>query len=111
MSRSEWMARVAIKSQRSPHTTTSADPICGEGLTESATMLTIANVEGMRNRCDLPESSIGGQTTCIVCMKMEKTHLAVPCGHQSVCFECSKQLQDCPYCRESVQAWVKVHVV
>ena len=32
----------------------------------------------------LPESTIGGDTTCIVCMVHPKSHIAVPCGHQSL---------------------------
>ena len=29
----------------------------------------------------VPESTIGGETTCIVCMARPKSHIAVPCGH------------------------------
>ena len=97
-------AHVVMESQ---HTTMTFEP----NSYESTTMLTMANVESTHNRCDLPNSSIGGQTTCIVCMEMEKTHLAVPCGHQTVCFKCSKKFRECPYCRESVHAWVHVRVV
>lgn len=57
------------------------------------------------------ESSIGGQTTCIVCMVGLKSHLAVPCGHQSVCADCSVELKQCPYCRAPVQLWVQARVV
>ena len=57
------------------------------------------------------ESSIGGMSTCIVCMTHDKTHLAYPCdGHQCVCEECSKALKTCPYCRIAVAAWVHVRV-
>lgn len=59
----------------------------------------------------IPESSVGGETTCIICMTNPKTHLAAPCGHQCVCSICSTKLQECPYCREPVAMWVKIHLV
>jgi hypothetical protein len=73
--------------------------------------LTLADVGNLTGREDVPESSIGGQTTCIVCMTGLKSHLAVPCGHQSVCATCSAKMQECPYCRQPVQLWVQQRMV
>lgn len=60
---------------------------------------------------DIAESSIGGDTTCIVCFAGNKSHIAVPCGHQSICESCAKQLKECPYCRTSVTMWMQIRVV
>jgi hypothetical protein len=60
------------------------------------------------NHC---ESTIGGTTTCIVCFTGEKTHTAVPCGHQCACRQCSNKLKTCPYCRQSVSLWMHVRIV
>ena len=57
------------------------------------------------------ESTVGGDTTCIICMTNPKTHLAAPCGHQYVCCVCSYKLEQCPYCREPAIMWVKHHMV
>ena len=60
------------------------------------------------------ESTIGGQTSCIICMSNEKTHLAVPCGHQCVCEACSQKAQvqqKCPYCCQDVIMWVQQRIV
>ena len=73
--------------------------------------LTLADVGNLTGRNDAPESTIGGQTTCIVCMVGAKTHLAVPCGHQSVCADCAGRIRECPYCREPVQLWVQQRLV
>eukprot|EP00964_Phaeocystis_antarctica_P059190 scaffold35139_cov60-Phaeocystis_antarctica.AAC.1 len=43
-------------------------------------------------------------------MAHPKSHLAVPCGHQSVCGICAERMQCCPYCRAPVQQWVHVRV-
>jgi hypothetical protein len=58
-----------------------------------------------------PESTIGGQTTFIVCMTGPKSHIAVPCGHQSVRDACSAKIPKCPYCRAPVQLWMHARVV
>ena len=60
-----------------------------------------------------PESTLGGQSTCIVCFDGDKSHVAAPCGHQCVCGPCSskKELEECPICRAPVAMWLKVRVV
>ena len=58
-----------------------------------------------------PESSIGGQTTCIICMVNPKSHAAVPCGHQTTCAGCSAQCAECPICRAPITQWLQVLVV
>ena len=73
--------------------------------------MTLSEAGDITARNDAPESSIGGQTTCIVCMIGLKSHIAVPCGHQSVCITCSAKMETCPYCREPVQMWMQARVV
>ena len=75
--------------------------------------LTLADVGNITGRVhdEAPESTLGGQTTCIVCMVGPKSHLAVPCGHQLACERCAAKMKICPYCRESVQLWVMARVV
>jgi len=73
--------------------------------------LTLADVGGLTRRADPPESTVGGETTCIVCMANPKTHLAVPCGHHCACDFCADQMNQCPYCREPVNLWVRHRMV
>jgi hypothetical protein len=75
--------------------------------------LTLADVGNINGRVhdEAPESTIGGQTTCIVCMVGPKSHLAVPCGHQLACERCTAKMKICPYCREPVQFWLMARVV
>lgn len=58
-----------------------------------------------------PESTIGGQTTCIVCFEGEKTHLNAACGHQCVCETCAAMISECPCCRVAVDRWIRVRVM
>ena len=74
-------------------------------------VLTLADVGDITGRNAIPESSLGGVTTCIVCMAHPKSHLAVPCGHQSICGTCAERMQLCPYCRAPVQVWVQARMV
>ena len=80
---------------------------------EKKSIKTVANVSNLTKQVhdDIPESSVGEDSTCIVCMVDSKSHLAVPCGHQLACKECSTKLNICPICRESVQQWIMVRVV
>ena len=58
----------------------------------------------------VPESTIGGQTTCIVCFVNLKSHAAVPCGHQCACGDCARQMRECPVCRTPAREWMQVRV-
>ena len=70
----------------------------------------LADVQFDTGRPEVPESTIGGQTTCIICFSSPKSHAAVPCGHQCVCADCSARLKKCPVCRDPVQMWMHVRV-
>jgi len=74
-------------------------------------VLTLADVGDIGGHNNAPESTLGGETTCIVCFVHSKTHLAAPCGHQCVCGPCAEQMQHCPYCRAPVQLWVQARMV
>ena len=64
----------------------------------SPAVLALADAGDITGRAAVPESTIGGETTCIVCMARPKSHIAVPCGHLCVCGVCAERMQDCPYC-------------
>ena len=76
----------------------------------SATVTSLADAQFSTGRPEPPESTIGGQSTCIVCFTNPKSHLAVPCGHQCACGDCSARMQDCPVCRSPVREWIHVRV-
>ena len=77
----------------------------------SPAVLALADAGDITGRAAVPESTIGGETTCIVCMARPKSHIAVPCGHLCVCGVCAERMQDCPYCRGPVQQWMHARVV
>ena len=73
----------------------------------------LAHAQFDAGRPEAPESTIGGQATCIVCFTGPKSHIAVPCGHQCACGECSAQMKECPVCRIPLlpaQMWMRVRV-
>ena len=74
------------------------------------TVTSLADAQFSTGRPEVPESTIGGQSTCIVCFTNPKSHVAVPCGHQCACGHCSALMQECPVCRRLVQTWVHVHM-
>ncbi|KOO21430.1 serine threonine-protein phosphatase 6 regulatory ankyrin repeat subunit c-like protein [Chrysochromulina tobinii] len=84
-----------------------------EGLMQAERPLTLADVGNITGRVhdEAPESTLGGQTTCIVCMMGPKSHLAVPCGHQLACERCTANMKICPFCRTPVQLWVMARLV
>ena len=73
-------------------------------------VVSLADARFETGRPEVPESTIGGQTTCIVCFTNPKSHIAVPCGHQCVCGDCSALMEACPVCRKPTLMWMHVHV-
>lgn len=67
--------------------------------------------EGSGSAHATPESTVGGQTSCIVCFTGEKTHIGVPCGHQCLCDSCASRSKRCPYCMVDVGMWMRARLV
>ena len=70
----------------------------------------LADAQFDTGRPEVPESTIGGQTTCTVCFVNPKSHAAVPCGHQCACGDCSAKMKESPICRNPAQMWMHVRV-
>ena len=73
----------------------------------------LADAQFSTGRPEPPESTVGGQSTCIICFTNIKSHIAVPCGHQCACGDCSAQMKECPVCRIPLlpaQMWMRVRV-
>ena len=87
-----------------------APPSAPAPAAEGLTLADVGNITG-RVHDEAPESTTGGQTTCIVCMVGPKSHLAVPCGHQLACERCTASMKICPYCRTPVQCWLMARLV
>ena len=64
--------------------------------------VSLADARFDTGRPAVPESTLGGETTCIICFARPKSHAAMPCGHQCACGPCSERMPACPYCREPV---------
>ena len=79
-------------------------------VTKAVQFISLSDATSFNSREEV-ESSIGGQSTCIVCFTRPKEMLAMPCLHQAVCEECSSRLAQCPYCRTDVASWVKPRLV
>ena len=106
--RLEDEARRATEEPAPPAGST-GDPLPTEEQPVAALSLADANFD--TGRAAVPESTMGGESTCIVCFTRPKTHVAGPCGHQCVCGPCSDRLQLCPYCREPVVMWIATRIV
>ena len=68
--------------------------------------VSLADARFDTGRPAVPESTLGGETTCIICFARPKSHAAMPCGHQCACCPCSERMPACPYCREPVLLWI-----
>jgi hypothetical protein len=89
-----------------------AAPVALNSLPPPPTAITVSLADAHFNtgRLEAPESTIGGQTTCIVCFVNPKSHAAVPCGHQCACADCSAQMTECPVCRKTALMWMQVRM-
>ncbi|EOD35463.1 hypothetical protein EMIHUDRAFT_201574 [Emiliania huxleyi CCMP1516] len=80
------------------------DPLPAEE--QPVATLSLADAGFDTGRAAVPESTLGGETTCIVCFTRPKDHVAIPCGHQCACAECSAKMEQCPICRQAVLVWM-----
>ena len=75
--------------------------------TPSQVRVSLAEASFDTGRAEVPESTIGGDTTCIVCFENPKTHPSAlwPCA------QCSTKMKQCPYCRAPATLWVQARLV
>ncbi|GFR78664.1 leucine-rich repeat and sterile alpha motif-containing 1 [Elysia marginata] len=50
----------------------------------------------------------GLNSECAICVDRESTIIFLPCGHVCCCAECARPLSECPLCRASISAKVKL---
>ena len=100
-----------------PYDAGSAAPVATTGPTPldrppppPAAVTSLADAQFDTGRPEVPESTIGGQFTCIVCFTNPKSHAAGPCGHQCACSDCSAKMDECPICRSPVLMWIPVRM-
>ena len=75
--------------------------------THAPAAISLADVDFDTGR-PAPESTLGGETTCIVCFSRPKSHACVPCGHLSACEACSERMRHCPVCRAEAVMWMRI---
>ena len=102
----------AAPAAAAPPPAAAAPPPAAAALPPAAPVVvtSLADAQLDTGRREAPESTIGGQTTCIICFSNPKSHAAVPCGHMCACGDCSAQLDECPVCRSPAAMWMHVRV-
>eukprot|EP01065_Artemidia_motanka_P021280 TRINITY_DN25457_c0_g1_i1.p1 TRINITY_DN25457_c0_g1~~TRINITY_DN25457_c0_g1_i1.p1 ORF type:complete len:319 (+),score=73.27 TRINITY_DN25457_c0_g1_i1:50-958(+) len=54
------------------------------------------------------EEDVDEAELCCICYAHRRNQAFLPCGHWACCGPCSRQLQQCPLCREDVKGFVAV---
>ena len=72
---------------------------------QSPALVPLASANFDTGRPAVPESTLGGESTCIICFTRAKSHVAIPCGHLCACEVCSARMEQCPICRDAVVMW------
>lgn len=54
------------------------------------------------------EKKIIEDNSCVICMDLPRTHIAVSCGHYVYCEECIKPRDNCVICRKPIENKIKV---
>jgi len=57
----------------------------------------------------LENMSLKDKTLCKICMDNPLQMVFLPCGHLSTCEDCSKNLKECPICRQNITGKVKTY--
>lgn len=60
----------------------------------------------------IPEDDDNCEGVCIVCKSEKNNMICIPCGHQCMCEDCSRYIEErCPYCNTNISHINKVFVV
>jgi hypothetical protein len=108
----EWVAAAA-----SPQAGT-AGSSAGSAALDAAPDLGMSSNEwevvagGAGARPSSPPPSVAGDSSCIVCLSMHRTHAVIPCGHRCLCTGCADLVaieRACPICRSHADGLLRVY--
>lgn len=82
---------------------------------ESQRRASIVNNTQQEASSNIPKATSNASETslvdnsCKICMDAEIDCVYVECGHMLSCWNCSKNLKDCPYCRQKILKAIKTY--
>jgi hypothetical protein len=56
---------------------------------------------------EVDTSGAPSKKECIICLDDEREVVLVPCGHATLCWDCSEGLRECPTCRCEVESAIR----
>lgn len=61
------------------------------------------------NKKDIHDGDENDNMKCVICMENNKSYLFMPCKHVCCCEKCSKNLKQCPICRNTIESSFKIY--
>lgn len=58
---------------------------------------------------DSKRMQLVSRDSCVICYENERDALYMPCRHNMVCLRCSKQMRECPICREPISEFIRIY--
>ena len=46
---------------------------------------------------------------CVICCEIDRDCVYLPCKHNTACIKCSKNLKECPICREKITELIRIY--
>ena len=61
-----------------------------------------------KNDDEKDEENNNDDMKCVICLEKNKCYVFLPCKHACCCEECSKNLKQCPVCRNNIESSFKI---
>ena len=98
-------AWLLLKVATKPYITTAAASSGTEGAPDGEGFVELPEPEPPR-----PASTDLASTECAICLDGDAEYAVVPCGHRCLCASCIKAVSECPVCRGTMTAVLRVFV-
>ena len=98
---------IQVQSSTLPSVNLATVPPATTSTTSSPTsIIPTSNTTGSRPNTGLGENSVQS-IVCKVCLDEPAEYVLIPCGHFVACGTCTRQLKDCPICRQYIRGTIK----
>ena len=98
-----WLLLLRVVAK--PYTASTAASSGSEGAPDGAEFVGPLEPEATE-----PPSTEPASTECVICWDGNAEYAAVPCGHRCLCANCSQTVSECPVCRATMTAVLRVFV-